>query len=154
MCFAVVFTGWELGEKLAYKSKEGVKVMGGFSIWHWLIVLLVLVVPVIVIARVSANSVIALDRYRFWAITYLALCFSLAVSASIHALLFLVVFFIFYVFQLFWIYYSAKRLQALNHNKWWLLFTLLPGLSLVYATVLTFLRSDNEGGGAPQVQVR
>jgi len=121
--------------------------MGTFSIWHWIIVLVFIGVPVTAIAFANGHKTLSRLPYFWrtlgvWAAN-LGLWFvadGLPDTASDQTmaatiLVFCIVALILGVLETLW---SVHRIQEIGGSKWWSLLLWVPAVNLIYIAFLIF----------------
>ena len=116
--------------------------MGTFSIWHWLIVLIVFVGPVIPIALANKDKTLArlLYFYRILALVAVGLLLGILSEWSDNLGVVLIVLIVCLVLAMWVLEYlwSVHRAQDIGWSKWWTLLFVLPGINLIYLLVILF----------------
>lgn len=119
--------------------------MGTFSIWHWLIVLMVYVGPVIPIALASESKILARLPYfyRILAIFVpvvvgLVLGILRELSNSLGMVLIIVIVCGTLAMSVLNYLWSVHRAQDIGWSKWWTLLFVVPGINLIYFLVILF----------------
>ena len=116
--------------------------MGTFSIWHWLIVLMVLVMPSIPIAVANKDKRLARLPYfyRILALIVVGVMFKVLSERSddpgaIIIVMLVGVWIALWVLQFVW---SVHRAQDIGWSKWWTLLFVVPGINLLYVLAILF----------------
>lgn len=139
--------------------------MGTFSIWHWLIVLIALIVlasPAIVIALASPVKTLRRMPYVWRILGAVVLIFALALilngligeepdpATAALGLIALPVELAVYVLVVLW---SVHRIQATGLSRWWNLILCLPFVNLLWIVVLMVIpgRAATRGGAEDAV---
>ena len=116
--------------------------MGTFSIWHWLIVLIVFVGPVIPIALANKDKTLARLPYfyRILALVAVGLLLGILSEWSDNLGVVLIVLIVCLVLAMWVLEYlwSVHRAQDIGWSKWWTLLFVLPGINLIYLLVILF----------------
>ncbi len=110
--------------------------MGTFSIWHWLIVLMVFAGPVIPIALANKDKTLTRLPYFYRIAGGLVLGILSEWSDNLSVVLIVVIVCIalaMWVLEYLW---SVHRAQDIGWSKWWTLLFVLPGINLIYLLVI------------------
>ncbi len=116
--------------------------MGSFSLWHWIIVLLIIFVPLILIDR--ARTPLARKKYTLQVLTVLGilLLLNLIVALLGHPPIFMMAVSLMgaiYGFILWrWV---ARRCLDIGRSKWWALLLYVPFVNILTIIALFFVAS-------------
>ena len=122
--------------------------MGAFSIWHWIIVLGVLLTPLLPIFLASADKRLTRGEYaiRTLCAVGVGILLNLIGSASvILALPALVITIILYVLTVSW---TVHRLQDVGASRWVALLFILPFIGFIVWIALMFVPTKGESASS------
>lgn len=120
--------------------------MGSFSLWHWLIVVVGVGIPLAVIALTSAERRTSRGAYFAWLVGTLAAIAATRVAVgqvrdvSMSGQLALGQLVLSWVLFGFLIRAAVGRLQDAGHRRWWAMLFVVPVLNLVAYIVIGCLR--------------
>lgn len=119
--------------------------MGSFSIWHWIILLVVLSSPVLPIFFANETKILARKSYAIRMIPLIIIGALMSevmvyVEPTLAAVLVLLVSLVMSVLGILW---SVHRNQDIGVSKWWCLLLMIPFVNIVFILVLLFTRGQS-----------
>ena len=114
--------------------------MGSFSIFHWVIVLLLFIVPIVLIILASADKTMSRGGFAIRVIVMFAIATVVGLVPYGDDLLIenLVITIMGLVFALITTVWSVHRLNEIGWSRWWALLTWVPFVNFVMLAVLSF----------------
>ena len=110
--------------------------MGAFSIWHWVIVLFFIIIPILII-KLKKTDNNNLKRKGF-IIRSVAMIVTMMLATSLfdlgikHTAYFVVLFILNYSFLIYTFIIIIKRLNDVNKSRWLALLTLIPFFNFIF----------------------
>lgn len=105
--------------------------MGSFSIWHWLVILLIIGVPLALLATLSTDSRMARGEFVKRILILIGAAIASGFLAGAIETAGAIVMLIIMIAGLWSYRWAGARLQDMGHNKWMTLLFLIPLVNLV-----------------------